>query len=500
MLFAGLSVIMLAIAAWAHFEPAGAGDGERAAVWALLISALAGIVIGGGASLVTRETSSTLARREALLLVGASWLIGAALAGLPYFIWAKMAKDAAGAPDFSSWTDCYFEAMSGLTTTGATTLTHIASMPKCILLWRAMTHWLGGLGIVVLFVAVLPSIGAGSKRLFRVESPGPDPEGVHPHIRETARILWLIYLGLTGLEIVALRVAGMTWFDSTCHTMATLATGGFSTQDTSVTAFQSPVIQWIIIGFMVLAGVNFGLYFHLIRGRFSTVWRDRELRVYLSLMFVAAVVITVIIAREPIKLTDGRDLPPSYATAINESFFTVVSLQTTTGFCTADFHHWPFVAKAILIGLMLVGGSAGSTGGGIKVIRVVIAAKVLWAEVERAFRPQVVRPLKVGATQVSSELRMSTLAYVFGIVLIAATGACALKTIEGEKIDIVTAGSASIATLCNIGPGLGAVRASQTYEGFSSMSKVIMSVLMALGRLEIFAILVLFSPRFWRSI
>jgi len=499
LLFAGLSAIMLSIAVWAHFEPAGAAVAERDAVWALAISALFGLTIAAVAYALTRNPQGSLARREALLLVGCSWLIGAALAGLPYYLWANWATDVPAARDISSWQSCYFEAMSGLTTTGATTLTKVATLPRGLLLWRAMTHWLGGLGIVVLFVAVLPSIGAGSKRLYRVEAPGPDPEGVHPHIRETARILWLIYVGLTVLEMVALRICGMSWFDATCHTFATLATGGFSTQDSSITAFNSNAIQWVIILFMVLAGVNFGLYFQLIRGRFAAVWRDRELRLYLSIMLVAATIVTITLSNRSIQLTDGRQLPPSIATAANESVFTVVSLQTTTGFCTADFHHWPFVAKAILLGLMLVGGSAGSTGGGIKVIRVLITAKVMWAEIERAFRPQVVRPLQVGKTTISPELRMATLSYVFGIILIAAVGACAVKAIEGPKVDIVTAGSASIATLCNIGPGLGEVRSSRTYANFAPLSKAVMSLLMALGRLEVFAILVLITPRFWRS-
>lgn len=499
LLFAGLSAIMLLIAVWAFFEPAGAAEGERLAVWALAISALCGLAIAAVTYAMTRNPQGSLARREALLLVGSSWLVGAALAGLPYFIWANWATDAPAARDISGWLSCYFEAMSGLTTTGATTLTKVATLPKGLLLWRAMTHWLGGLGIVVLFVAVLPSIGAGSKRMYRVEAPGPDPEGVHPHIRETARILWLIYLGLTAIELIALRICGMSWFDATCHTFATLATGGFSTQDSSITAFNSNAIQWVIIVFMVLAGVNFGLYFQLIRGRFAAVWRDRELRLYLTIMLVAAAVITVTLSNRSIRLTNGRELPPSLATAANESVFTVVSLQTTTGFCTADFHHWPFVAKTILLGLMLVGGSAGSTGGGIKVIRVLIAAKVMWSEIERAFRPQVVRPLQIGTTTISTELRMATLSYVFGIVLIAAAGACALKAIEGPAVDVVTAGSASIATLCNIGPGLGAVRASQTYANFAPLSKAVMSLLMALGRLEVFAVLVLITPRFWRS-
>ena len=450
---------------------------------------------------VLRPQTRILGRREALLLVAGSWIVGAALAALPYFAWAHISDNVPAAGQFRSPVNCYFESMSGLTTTGATILTGIHTIPRSILLWRAMTHWLGGLGVVVLFVAVLPSLGVGGKKLFRVEAPGPEPEGVHPHIRETARILWMIYLGLTVAETLALRIAGMSWFDSVCHTFATLATGGFSTIDASVGGFHHTLaIDVIVIVFMVFAGVNFGLYYQIIRRRFSSVWRDAELRLYLAFLLVGSVIVVLTIFNSPIHLTNGDVCPPSIGEAVRQGVFTTVSIQTTTGFCTADFDKWPFIAKAVLLLLMFVGGSAGSTGGGIKVIRILIAFKVMVSELERVFRPNVVRPVKISNSTISPELRLGTLAYVLGIILLFGLGTGLLMAFEPVgQIEITTAASASVATLCNIGPGLAKVGAIQNYAWLTDASKLVLVVLMALGRLEVFAILVLFVPRFWRN-
>jgi len=499
-LFMVLSGVLLAVAGWAALQAAVGAAGEAAALNALLLAALIGLVIGGGCRYLTRGSSTALGRREALLLVASSWLLGAALAALPYLIWSRLDGGGGSGHAFQSPVNCYFESMSGLTTTGATILADISSLPRSILLWRALTHWLGGLGIVVLFVAVLPTLGVGGKRLFRVEAPGPEPEGVHPHIRETARILWLIYLGLTVAEIVALRICGLSWFQALCHTFATLATGGFSTGDASIGQFGSTAVHVVIISFMILAGVDFGLYFQLLRGRLGAVWRDAELRSYLSIMAVAAIVVIITIWSRPISMTTGELRGPSPGVAIREGLFTVVSLQTTTGFCTANFDTWPFLAKAVLLLLMFVGGSGGSTAGGIKVVRIVIAFKVLIAEIERVFRPNVVRPLRIAQTTVSHEMQLATVAYVLGIMILFGLGTGALMLVEpAVNINMTTAATASLATLCNIGPGLDLVGAVAHYAWFTDSSKLVLVLLMALGRLEVFAVLVLFVPRFWRT-
>jgi trk system potassium uptake protein TrkH len=495
-----LSVLMLGIGLWALVEWLLGDAAEKPAVIAMIVSAGVGAIIGGGLFARSRKAAQ-LGRREALLLVAASWLFGAALAGLPFLLWGHLQDVHADHP-FMHPVNGYFEAMSGLTTTGATVLTKIADVPRSLLLWRAMTHWLGGLGIVVLFVAVLPSLGVGGKRLYKVEAPGPKAEGVTPHIRETARVLWLIYLGLTAVQTLALVLAGVPLFEAVCHTFATLATGGFSTHDASIAAYNSVAVDIITIVFMFLAGVNFALYFQLSRGRLSAFWKDTEFRVYLVSTLVAAGIVIAAIFGSTVYTTAGQAVDANMGQAVRYGLFSTVSIHTTTGFGTADFDRWPFIAQAVLITVMFIGGSAGSTGGGVKVIRLWIMLKVLRVEFEKAFRPQVVRPLRVGSTTIEPEQRTGAVTYVLSMILLAMTGSVLIMLCEQafseSPTDYVTAVTASIATLFNIGPGLSAVGPTQTYQFFSPESKLVMSVLMALGRLELFAIIVLFTPRFWR--
>jgi len=470
-----------------------------ALVTAIAIGAISGLVFW----LMGRQGGiEVLGRREALLLVALSWLIGAALSALPFYYWAMMQNQKiVGDHPFTSFISCYFEAMSGLTTTGATVLSHIEVIPHSLLLWRATTHWLGGLGIVVLFVAVLPTLGVGGKKLFQVESPGPQKQGVRPRIKETARVLWLIYLLLTLTEIFALGICGVNWFDAVCHTFATLATGGFSTMNASIGHYNSWAVDMVIILFMVLAGLNFGLYYQLARRRFDIVRRDPEMRAYFTIILVATLIITASIVGQRLTNTSGEVTESlGLADAARYSLFQVVSIQTTTGFCTADFNLWHFLPKAVLVILMFVGASAGSTGGGIKVVRVLVAFKVIVSEVERVFRPRVVRTVKLGRSVIDPELRLSVLVYVLGILLLFGLGAVAIMFIEpAGTITFTTAATASAATLNNIGPGLGRVGAVENYGFFSPLSKLVMSMLMVLGRLEVYAILVLVFPRFWRS-
>ena len=343
-----LSALLALIALWSALMLALGEKREMYAAEALCIAAVVGAAIGFVMVRVA-GTAGQVGRREALLLVALSWLVGAALSALPFYAWAHLAVPDGGAHPFLSPVDAYFEAMSGLTTTGATILPNIAdeghahlALPRSVLLWRSMTHWLGGLGIVVLFVAVLPSLGAGGKRLYKVEAPGPRAEGVTPNIRETARALWMIYLGLTLAEVVALRAAGLNWFDSVCHTFATLATGGFSNFNSSLAGANSAAVEWIVVVFMLLAGINFGLYFMILRGRWRKVLKDTELRVYLGIMAVAALVVFVSLLNWPIETTAGQTLEGTAGEAARYGVFQVVSIQTTTGFGTADFDRWPF--------------------------------------------------------------------------------------------------------------------------------------------------------------
>lgn len=499
-----LSGVLLGLAVSFFVTEAVLGhDVSAAARRALLISGAFGVAIGGAMWLVARQASPNMGRRDALLLVAATWIFGAAFCGLPFLLWAHMpGSHAAADHPFRSMINCYFEAMSGLTTTGATVMVDIEAVPRSLLLWRGFTQWLGGLGIVVLFVAVLPTLGVGGKKLFRIEAPGPSPEGLQPQIRHTARVLLYIYLALTGAEILALwLITPMGLYDAVCHTMATLATGGFSTFNASLGHYDSSAVDVVVIVFMILAGVNFGLYFALIRRKFGAVWRDPELRTYAVLLVAGSVIIVVSLLERPITMTTGQTINGTPLVAIREGVFTTVSIATTTGFCTSDFNLWPFTAKAVLVALMFIGGSAGSTAGGIKVIRLWIAFKVMWSEIERAFRPHVVRPVRVGKNIIDDELKLTTLAYVLGFVLLFAVGSGGVMVAEQwaghAQCDYETAASASVACLCTIGPGLSLVGAIENYGWMTPASKVMLSLLMALGRLEVFALIVLIAPRFW---
>ena len=497
-----LSAAIAVVGIWSAFAWFEGEVAESPACRALWLSALVGGVLGGLCVLIGRTRRTRMGSREAMLLVGTAWIVGAALAAVPYRLWAGIVPESIPHdPGFDSYVNCYFESMSGLTTTGATILNDIPTIPRSILLWRATTHWLGGLGIVVLFVAVLPSLGVGGKKVFRIESPGPTPEGVRPKIHDTARTLWIIYLGLTIAEVLALKILGMSMYNAICHTFATLATGGFSTWNSSMAGAQSSAIDVVIIIFMLLAGVNFGIYYHLIRKRWRSVIGDPELKLYLAILLVGSAIVSLSILNLPIYTTSGEEVPGTWWNAVRYGVFQTVSIQTTTGFCTADFNRWPDAARITLVLLMFCGASAGSTGGGIKVVRILIAVKVLWAEFERVFRPNVVRPIKVGNSAVDPELRQATLAYILIIILLFGVGSIGILLFEDgnptHHICITTAATASAATLNNIGPGLELVGATETYAKFSDPSKILMTFLMALGRLEVFAIAVLFFPRFW---
>ena len=471
---------------------------------ALFFSGLLGFVIGGVLWLLARKAPQQLGRREALLLVAATYIIGAAFVALPYFWWATLpGTDAPKNHPFGNPVNCYFEGMSGLTTTGATILSDIEAVPRSLLLWRAFTQWIGGVGIVVLFVAVLPSLGVGGKGLFQVEAPGPTTDGLQPQIRQTARVLLYIYLGLTAVQIIALMLAGMPLYDAVCHSFTTIATAGFSTNNASIGAYGTPVVIVIIV-FMILGGINFGLYFALLRRRYASVLRDPELRTYLVLLALGSTVIVLCLLTQALTLTTGEQVSPSPGGALRNGIFTAVSIGTTTGYTTADYDTWPFAAKAVLVMFMFIGGCAGSTAGGIKVIRIWVAFKVMLAEIEHVFRPNVVRPVRVGRSILDDELKLGTVSYVLGIVLLFAAGSVGIMALEkfnepGITCDYATAAGAALACLCTVGPGMAQVGAIENYGWLTPYTKILLSLLMALGRLEVFAIIVLLTPRFWHA-
>ncbi len=498
-LLLAMAAVLLGIAAWSWCRVwIWDHTGETGGAAAFLFSALGGGGAGGLAWFLTRGGSRQLERRDAMLLVAVSWNVGAILAAAPFYLWAQMTEDPAAEP-FLSLASCYFEAVSGLTTTGATISWDIEHMARPVQLWRALTHWIGGLGIIVLYVAVLPSLGVGAKRLFRVEA-GTQSDGVQPHVRETARTLWWIYCAFTGAAALSLKLGGHeSWFDSICIAFSTLSTGGFANHDASIGTTGSAITEWTIVMFMVLAGVNFGLYHQLLRRRFTTVLKDPELRLYLAIILFAGLAFTLLLVDTPITTTAGTTLEPSAGAASRYGAFAAVSMMTGTGFGTADYTLWPPVAKGAIVLLMFMGGCVGSTTGGLKILRVWIAARVLLGMVERTFRPSVVRPIKIGGTTLDADAKIDVLGYIVVFVSLVLIGGVAVLALE-PKADLVTAFTASLATLGNVGPGLARVGAIENFAWMSGPTKVMLAQFMLLGRLEIFAIVVLFSPRFWREL
>ena len=504
-----LSSVMLIVAGLAAFDwmVAHGGSSERSAMIALLLTAVIAALAGGGMILTIRPSTAQLGRREAMLLVAVTWTVGAIVAALPFLLWAHVQKHSADptflTQPFLSPVNCLFESMSGLTTTGATILSDIESLPRGILLWRSLTHWLGGLGIVVLFVAVLPSLGAGGKRLVGFEVSGPRKQSIQPNIRDTARMIAYIYCGLTALCILAYGLlTPMNWFDAVCHAGSTVSTGGFSTRNASLAYWNSAAVETICIIFMVLAGISFALFYALIKGRHRMVSRDPELRVYLVTQVIVALLIALTLVGKPILMISGTAVDQAGAVdAIRHATFVTVALHTGTGFCTADYENWPALAHWLLLGLMFLGGCAGSTAGGLKVVRVWIAVRVLLGELEKAYRPNVVRSLRIGGGSIDSETKLASVTFILGFTSLLFVGCILTAMFEAQQpeADMQTLISASIATLGNVGPGFGGVGATRNYGWFTDGSKLVYTALMAIGRVEFFAFLVLLTPRFWRG-
>ncbi len=536
LLLAVLSACLGAVAAygWVVDLHYGVVSEHDAAVASLMATGV-GLVIAGGlwvAGRRLRERGSVvegqLQRRDAFVLTGVGWLLAAVIAALPFWFWAMLGGAdglAATEPffvdavngtgnvyvvrpghEFASFASCYFEAVSGLTTTGATVLGErggISELPRTLLLWRSLTHWLGGLGIVVLFVAVMPSIGIGAKRLFQSESSAQDG-GVRPRIGETARVLWIIYLTFTASALLIFRACGMSWFDATNHAFSVLATGGYSTQDASVGHFDRVWIDVSTIAFMLIAGTNFTLFYRVVRGNWRGAFSDREWQVFIMLKVVVTAIVMFNLWGRTITTTAGVEVEGTLLQSLRYASFQVASLQTGTGFATADWDDWPATSLVLLFGLMFIGGSAGSTAGGVKVIRTIIMLKVFADAIERSYRPNVVRPVKVGGVPVDEGARRAVVTFLlmWGCILMCSSFFLVIvepSVDQGGRMDAATSLVAPLVTLGNVGPGLYEVGAVKHFGWFTAPSKYLMCLLMVLGRLELFALLALFSPRFWRA-
>ncbi|NNL85252.1 MAG: TrkH family potassium uptake protein [Myxococcales bacterium] len=454
-------------AAWC-FAPGGAG-----AAPGLLGSA--GLTAFVGAALRWIGSShGDLRRRDGVLIVVGSWVVASVAGALPYI--------ATGVTPHAM--DALFESVSGFTTTGASILGDIDGVSHPILFWRSFTQWLGGIGIVVIFVALLSELGPGARFLFKLEVPGPKAEVLHAHVRETAVAVARIYVGLSLAQLFLMLLFGLDLFDAITHTFATVSTGGFSPHGDSIAHFSAPV-QLVMTVFMLAAGLNFSLYYAFFRTRDVGSFRTAEVRVYLLLIAAASLVVLADLIRH------GND-PLSGAI---ESIFQVVSVLTTTGFATANFDEWPGLSRALLVALMVSGGCAGSTAGGVKIVRLIIGWKAAMREIRLTVNPNAVIAVAVDKTAVPEESIRGVLTLL--ILWVAAWGVGAILLSVGDT-GIVTAATASIATLSNIGPGLAAVGPDSNFAFFAGWQKAVMVLLMWLGRLEFFAMIALLQPTFWR--
>ena len=420
-----------------------------------------------------------LNHREGMAIVGLAWLISGFMGGVPLLL----------SGDFLTLADAVFESASGFTTTGASVLTNVEGAQKCVLFWRALTHWLGGMGFIVLGVAILPFLGVGGMQLYKAEVPSPTPDRLAPRITDTAKVLWKVYALLTFAEALLLLLGGMDVFDSVCHAFATMATGGFSTKNASVGFYANPFIQWVITVFMFLAGVNFTLHFQMFTQRdWKAMLRDDEWRFYAYTFAAFSLVIAA-----SLWLWGDQHIEQSLRLA----FFQVATIITTTGFATADYGLWPPLALSLLMVLMFVGGSAGSTGGGPKVLRIMILLRQSLREFSRLIHPRMVNPVKVGGRMVDKQIVAAIWSFVaLYLFCFAATGVA----LAAMGLDVTTSFSASIACLGNIGPGLGdIVGPTGNYSSLPEAAKWLLSVVMIVGRLEIYTVLVLIIPGLWRD-
>lgn len=437
-------------------------------VWSILACGAAGLALGA-----VKPDSNRLQTRDGFVSVALCWIALSLFGALPY------------AFSGFSYADAVFETVSGLTTTGATIVVSPAALPRGLQFWRALTQWMGGMGVLVMVLALLPSLGEGSVNLMKAESPGPISSKLRPKTSETAKSLYIIYLALTGAETLALRIAGMPWFDSLTTSLTTISTGGFSVRDASIAYYRSEAINWIIVVFMFVSAVNFSLLFQIQRGRPRSALKSEELRVYTCVTLGAAALIAL-----DLIVTLGRGIYES----ISQSAFQVVTLMTTTGYATDDFDLWPRFSKAILLLVMFIGSCAGSTAGGVKVSRVVLLSKALRRELRRILHAREVRPLTLDGQRVEEGTVSSVSVFFFAYVLILVVCA-AVVSLDG--VDLETSLSAALTTISNVGPGFALVGPTRNFAFLSTLSKAALSLTMLLGRLEIMPLLVLLFPSVW---
>ena len=512
-------LIPLGIALWDSRENGLSGMLEATDVFGIMVSIAIALVFGSALVMLGRRGREHQGLREGYAIVTIGWFGLTFIGCLPLFFYFLATRDAAGANGWLlAFTDSFFEIMSGFTTTGATILTDIEVVPRSLLFLRSLAHWLGGMGIITLAIVIFPAMGVSGYGMYRGEVPGPSPDRLRPRLAQTAQILWGVYMLLTAVEMVLLMAVGMNWFDAINHAFATMATGGFSTKNASIAAFDSDLVEWIIIIFMYFAGINFLLHFKALRGDFKSMFRDREYVFYSAVVAVVILILTaVLFVNGPAPLADASQHYRAGAPTETEfiahytaqaakldgmydSFriaaFQTLAIVTTTGFATADFDIWPDFLRFLLVLLMFFGGCAGSTGGGMKMVRIMVVFKVALNELRKLTQPRLVSPIKVGGQPIDDAKVVNVVSF-----FILFTG---LFVLVGMLLtlfmpDMTTAFSASIATIGNIGPGLAGVGAVENYAWIPIPAKWLLVLSMLLGRLEIFTVLIILRPSIWRK-
>lgn len=446
-------------------------------IWTFAGSFFICVLIGVTGYFLTKDSNKEIGPRDGFAIVAIGWIVLAFFGSLPYLFSGSL----------NSFSDAYFESVSGFTTTGSTVIINIEQLSYSILFWRSLTQWLGGMGIILLSIAILPLLGVGGMQLYKAEVPGPVTDKLKPRIGETAKLLWKVYILFTLLEFIFLKIGGMGVFDALNHSFTTMATGGFSTKNTSVEAYESAYIEGVITVFMLMAGVNFALHYQLLKGKFKAMIKDNEFVFYIVTIAVAIVVLLI-----NLMITRGYSL----AGAFRYSLFQVVSILTTTGFSSVDFEQWSHFSTYFLLLIMFMGGCAGSTAGGIKCLRVFLLFKQGYRELYRLIHPRAVVHVKFNNTKVPSEVMNSIWGFFFLYIVIFVLASLTMSMLG---MDMVSSISSVVACLSNIGPGLGTVGPYDNYAHVPTVGKWVLSLCMLLGRLEIYTLLILLVPEYWNK-
>jgi len=444
----------------------------------LIESMLATLAFGLILHLINRRSRiEVISQREGMAIVSMGWISVSLFGALPFFLNGTLI----------AFTDAFFESVSGFTTTGASVLTNIEIVPQSILFWRSFIQWLGGMGIIVLSLAILPFLGVGGMQLYKAEVPTPVPDKLKPRIRDTAMLLWKVYSLMSLLQVVFLIFGGMSLFDALCHTFTTMPTGGFSTKNASIAHYNNLYVDIVIIVFMILAGINFSLHYQVLRGKPLAFWRDSECRFFLISTLLFMILVSFNIYRNPYE---------GIGDAFRYGSFQVASIVTTTGFTTVDYEKWPVFSQFILLILMFLGASAGSTGGGVKSLRVMLFFKYCGRELFYLVHPRAVTHVKIGGKVVPEDVIRSVMGFLGLYVGIFVVSSLLLSALG---VDLVTSIGATAATLGNVGPGLGLVGPIDNYANIPYLGKWLLSWCMLLGRLEIYTLIIFFAPAFWRK-